>query len=115
MTNMTVQEVARIYKHSDFKLLIADYLDRHHLNFTNMIGGRCHSTWDCELPFDWIQIWSKMWIQLYSCHNSTTLLPSQGLHASLANAKWLFSHYDAAIISSDGNKDWLCNGLQGES
>ena len=56
-----------------------------------------------------------MWTQLYSCHDPTALLSSQALHTSPPSAKWPFSRYDTVIISSDGNKDWPCNGLQGGS
>ena len=114
MMNMTVNSTVQLYELPDFKLAITDYLDCHHPNFTHMIGGRRHSTLDCQLPFDHIQIWYKMQIQLYSSYNLNMLLLSQGLHASLSSVKWPFSHYDTVIISSDGNKDWPHNGLHGK-
>ncbi|KIM55476.1 hypothetical protein SCLCIDRAFT_134643, partial [Scleroderma citrinum Foug A] len=66
---------------------------------------------DCQLPFNHIQIWHKMRIQLRSSYDSKTLLPSQGLHASLASSTWPFGCYNHVIISSDGNNDWPHNGL----
>ena len=113
MTNMTVDGVAELYELPDFKPAIADYLDRHLPDFTHMIGGRRQSAPDCQLPFDRIQIWHKMRIQLRSSYDSKTLLPSQGLHASPASSTWPFGRYDHVIISSDGNNDWPRNGLLG--
>ena len=113
MTNMTVDSAAELYELPDFRPAIADYLDRHFPDFTHTIGGRRQSALDCQLPFNRIQIWHKMRIQLRSSHDSKTLLPSQGLHASPASTKWPFGRYDHVIISSDGNKDWPRNGLQG--
>lgn len=115
MTNMTIDDAAQLYELPDFKPAIADYLDRHHPNFTHTIGGRRQSTPDCQLQFDRIQIWSKMRIQLHSSYDSQTLLPPQGLHAAAASAKWPFGRYDTVIISGDGNKDWPHNGLRGET
>ena len=113
MTNMTVDGAAELYELPDFKPAIADYLDRHLPDFTHMIGGRHQSAPDCQLPFDRIQIWHKMRIQLRSSYNLKTLLPSRGLHASPASSTWLFGRYDHVIISSDGNNDWPRNGLLG--
>ena len=113
LTNMTVDRAAELYKLPNFKPAIADYLDRCLPDFTHTIGGRRQSAPDCQLPFSRIQIWHKMRIQLRSSYDFKTLLPSQGLHASPASAKWPFGRYDHAIISSDGNKDWPRNGLLG--
>ena len=110
---MTVDGAAELYELPDFRPAIADYLDRHTLDFTHTIGGRHQSAPDCQLPFNRIQIWHKMRIQLRSSYDSKTLLPSQCLHASPANSKWPFGRYDHVIISSDGNKDWPRNGLLG--
>ena len=109
MTNMTVDSAAELYELPDFRLAIADYLDRHFLDFTHTIGGRQQLALDCQLPFNRIQIWHKM----RSSHDSKTLLPSQALHTSPVSTKWPFGRYDHIIISSDGNKDWPRNGLQG--
>jgi hypothetical protein len=40
MTNATVDSATELYELPDLKPAIADYLDRHHPNFTHMIRGR---------------------------------------------------------------------------
>ena len=114
MTNMTIDSAAELYELPDFRPAIADYLDRHFPDFTHTIGGRRQSAPDCPLPFNCIQIWHKMRIQLRSSYDSKTLLPSQSLQASPASTKRPFGRYDHVIISSDGNKDWPRNGLLGQ-
>ncbi|KAI5987306.1 hypothetical protein EDD15DRAFT_2389609 [Pisolithus albus] len=113
MTNIDVDRAAELYGLPDFKPAMADYLARHHHNLTHTIRGRRRATPDCQLPFDHIQIWSKIRIQSYSSYDLKMLLPSQGLHVSPPTVNWLFGRYDSVIISRDGNKDWPHSGLHG--
>ncbi|KAI6004944.1 hypothetical protein EDD15DRAFT_2359872 [Pisolithus albus] len=113
MTNIDVDRAAELYGLPDFKPAMADYLARHHHNLTHTIGGRWRATPDCQLPFDHIQIWSKIRIQSYSSYDLKMLLLSQGLHVSPPTVNWPFGRYDSIIISRDGNKDWLHSGLHG--
>ncbi|KAI5995029.1 hypothetical protein EDD15DRAFT_2165284 [Pisolithus albus] len=113
MTNIDVDRAAELYGLPDFKPAMADYLARHHHNLTHMIGGRRRATPDCQLPFDHIQIWSKIRIQSYSSYDLKMLLPSQGLHVSPPTVNWPFGRYNSIIISRDGNKDWPHSGLHG--
>jgi hypothetical protein len=67
------------------------------------------------LPFDRIQLWNMVRLQLKSFHNPDIVLPAQTIHASPPGPGWPKGRQDAILVNVDTAYEWPKSGLSGES
>jgi hypothetical protein len=67
------------------------------------------------LPFDRVQLWNTVRLQLKSFHNPDIVLPAQTIHASPPGPGWPKGRWDAILVNVDTAYEWPKSGLSGES
>ena len=112
LTRMTVNKAAEIFKLDDLRPAIADYLERDATASAHVIRGRRRAPPTCKLPFERIQVWCKVRMQLKSYHEQR-LEPSQAVLAEPPSETWPCGRYDAVIVNVDPKFKWPRSHLEG--
>lgn len=113
---MLVDEAAELYKISDLRPALADFLQRLRSGVkAHNVAGRRTSAHNAYLPFDSLQIWSSFRIQSKSYHRPHTPLPPRTINASPPSDKtaWTFGRYDPMVLNGDPGSQWPKCGLTG--
>jgi hypothetical protein len=108
----TVDEVAAKFKLPDLRAALSDYV-RHMRDLrssTFTIGQRRLSPPDSELPFDHLQVWYSVRVQVRSANLSADVTTPHRICAEPPSPEWPFGRYDTAL-RSDGSTPGP--GLQG--
>jgi hypothetical protein len=112
LTRMTVDGVADVFELSDLRTALADYLECDAAASAHVIGGRRRALPNCRLPFEHIQVWCKVRMQLKSYHEQQ-LEPSQAVLAQPPSEAWPCGRYDAVIVNVDPTFKWPHSHLEG--
>ncbi|KAH7918561.1 hypothetical protein BV22DRAFT_1024408 [Leucogyrophana mollusca] len=114
LTNMTVNKTADTFGLRDLRPALADYLSRVQDGVTyHGIGGRRKAHAGCHLPFERIQVWCKLRLQLHSFHYPDLVEPSQAVNAFPPSRVWPYGKYDSVIINVNPEFNWPDSGLEG--
>ena len=111
LTNMTIDGAAETFLLDDLRAALGDYLERD-ATAVHVIGGRRRAPPNCNLPFERIQVWCKVRMQLKSYHEQR-LEPSQVIHAQPPSEAWPHGRYDAVIVNVDPKFKWPHSHLEG--
>jgi hypothetical protein len=76
------------------------------------IGGNRIGNSKSPLPFDNLQVWSKVKVQNCSFF-SHHVLPLQTINASPPSGSWTHGHSDVVLVNTDSGKVWPHSGLEG--
>ena len=68
---------------------------------------------DSLLPFDNLQVWTKLQVQNHSYFQPHHILPPQTINASPPSGSWTYGHSDIVLINTDNSKVWPHSGLEG--
>jgi hypothetical protein len=112
LTRMTVNKTAEIFELDDLRAALADYLERDAAASVHTIGGRRRATSDCKLPYERIQVWCKVRMQLRSYHEQR-IEPSQAVIAQPPSEAWPCGRYDAVIVNINPKFKWPHSHLEG--
>jgi len=112
---MLIDDAAREFDLPDLRPALADYVRRLESGWESAqaIGGRRTAHEASQLPFDSIQIWYKVRMQLRPYHDHQDLKPPQTLHASPASSDWPMGRFDAAFVNNNSGLRWPFSGLAG--
>jgi WD40 repeat protein len=92
---------------------LADSLDRVN-NGQPKIGGRRAANTNTPLPFDHLQVWTKVQLQNRPYHTPHHIIPLQTINALPLSEAWTSGRCDVVFINTD-NKVWPHSGLEGVS
>ena len=113
---LLVDEVAQMYHIPDLRPALADYLQRITTGGEQGpldIKGRRLSQANCDLPFDRLEVWKKVYLQSKAYHHPHTVLPSQSINALPPSNSSSLAQFDNAIMNVDSTKEWPYSGLNG--
>jgi hypothetical protein len=110
---LSVDEAMETFALPDLRGALVDFITRLENNTALAIGGRRTANPVAPLPFDDIQIWSRLQIQNKSYHAPHDVLPPQTVNASPPSNPWMFGHSDAVLINMDPSQVWPSSGLNG--
>jgi hypothetical protein len=113
LKTMSVKDVMEKFNLPDLHGALADFLtqvnDKNHFN----IGGRRIGNLNSPLPFDNLQVWTKVQVQNRSYFRPHHILPPQSINASPPSGSWTYGHSDVVLINTDNGKVWPQCGLEG--
>ena len=96
----------------DFWGTFADFL-RHCGSNAHLISGCQMADKNAELPFNHIQIWTKLQLQNRTYYAPHHVLPPQTVNAALISGAWTSSHSDVILVNTNPTQVWLASGLKG--
>jgi Plavaka transposase len=112
---MTISDIMGKFDLPDLCGALADFLDRLNGGQPLKIGGRRTADINSPLPFDHLQVWTKVQLQNRSYHTPHHILPPQTINALPPSEAWAFGRCDVVLINTDNNKVWPHSGLEGIS
>jgi hypothetical protein len=115
MKMMTIGDIMDKFKLPDLCGALADFLDRFNYGQPLKIGGRRAADANSPLPFDHLQVWTKVRLQNRSYHTPHHILPPQTINVLPPSEAWTPGLCDVVLINTDNNKVWPHSGLEGVS
>jgi hypothetical protein len=113
MKTMMISDVMDKFNLPDLCGALADFLDRVNDEQPLKIGSRRAANADSPLPFNHLQVWTKVQVQNCSYHAPHSILPPQTINALPPSGVWTSGRYDVVLINTDRNKVWPQSGLKG--
>ncbi|KAF9456576.1 hypothetical protein BDZ94DRAFT_1302461 [Collybia nuda] len=110
---LSVDCAMETFKLPDLCAALTDFITRFKDNDSLTIGGRRVARVDAQLPFDDIQIWTKLQLQNCSYHAPHNVLPPQTINVLPPLDSWTFGRSDTVLINSDRSKIWPMSGMEG--
>jgi hypothetical protein len=111
---LTIDEAMKKFNLPDLRGAFADFL-QHGGSNPSLMRGRRIADADTELPFDYIQIWTKLQVQNHAYYAPHNVLPSQTVNASPPSGSWTCGHSDVILVNIDPSQVWPASGLEGKS
>ena len=113
MKTMSIEDVMKTFNLPDLHGALADFLIRLNNDDPFQIGGRRIGNVNSPLPFDNLQVWTKVQAQNRSYFPPHHILPPQSINACPPSGSWTYGHSDVVLINTDDGKVWLQSGLEG--
>jgi len=110
---LSVDEAMKKFNLPDLCGALADFLSHSNYEDSSVIGGRRMAAVDTQLPFDELQIWTKIQLQNHSYHAPHNILPPQAVNASPPSGTWTFGRSDIILFNVDPSKVWPQSGIEG--
>jgi hypothetical protein len=110
---LSVDEAMKKFNLPDLRCALADFLAHSNYEDSFVIGGRRMAAVDTQLPFDELQIWTKIQLQNHSYHAPFNILPPQTVNASPPSGLWTFGRSDIILFNIDPSKVWPQSGIEG--
>jgi len=79
------------------------------------VKGRRLSQANCDLPFDRLEVWKKVYLQSKAYHHPHTVLPAQSINALPPSNSSSPGQFDNVVMNVDPTKEWPFSGLNGVS
>jgi hypothetical protein len=109
---LTIDDAMNKFNLPDLRGALADFF-QHSGNNPPLFGGRRTANANTQLPFDYIQIWTKLRLQNHAYHAPHNILPAQTVNASPPSESWIFGHSDVVLVNTDSSHVWPSSGLKG--
>ena len=115
MKTMSIEDVMKVFNLPDLRGALADFLTRIDNGIPFHIGGRRIGSIDSLLPFDNLQVWTKVQVQNRSYFPPHSILPPQTINSSPPSdsSGWTYGQSDVVLINTDNAKIWPHSGLEG--
>ena len=112
---LSVEDAMEKFALPDLRGALIDFLTRLEDNGVSAltIGGHRSANPTAPLPFDNIQIWTRLQIQNRSYYAPHDILPPQTVNASPPSSSWIFGRSDVALVNTDSSQIWPSSGLNG--
>jgi hypothetical protein len=98
---MSIGDAATKFNLEDLHAALAEFLSRMASRNPYIIGGRRMANVNDQLPFNDLQIWTKVHLQSRAYHAPHDILPSQTVNASPPLRPWTFGHSDVVLVNHD--------------
>ena len=114
---MSIDDAASKYQLPDLPLALSDYISRtgNGEGFVSLIGGRRIAQGGGKLPFDQLEIWTRVRLQGKAYHYPHNVLPPQTVNASPLLSEYPHGSCDSIVVNIDSTVKWLQSGLHGAS
>ena len=109
---LTINDAMNKFNLPDLRGALADFF-RHGGDNPPLVGGRRTANANAQIPFDYIQIWTKLRLQNHAYHAPHDILPAQTVNASPPSESWTFGHSDVVLVNTDSSHVWPSSGLKG--
>ena len=113
MKTMLIEDVMEKFNLPDLHGALADFLtqvnNKNYFHIGSCRIGDCNSL----LPFNNLQVWTKMQVQNCSYYPPHQVLPPQTINVSPPSGSWTYGHSNVVLINADHGKVWLHSGLEG--
>ncbi|KAH9015454.1 hypothetical protein EDB85DRAFT_1868605 [Lactarius pseudohatsudake] len=113
MKAMSVEDAMAKFNLPDLRGALADFLVRFDAGDPIQIGGRRVANRNSSLPFQSIQVWTKLQLQGRSYYAPNRVLSPQTVNASPPSESWPCGRSDVVLFNIDQNKVWPYSGLEG--
>ncbi|RDB31099.1 hypothetical protein Hypma_000008 [Hypsizygus marmoreus] len=112
---MSIHDVAVKFKLPNLHLALADYLNCVKNSDGTILTDDEPPTQNIRthLPFDMLEIWTKVRIQNRAYFAPHDILPAQTINTSPPSDSWPFGHSDTVLMNTDPNFSWPRGGLEG--
>ena len=110
---LSVDEAMTKFNLPDLCSALANFLAHSNYEDSFVIGGRQMAAVDTQLPFNQLQIWTKIQLQNCSYHAPFNILPPQSVNASPPSGPWTFGCSDTILFNVDPSKVWPQSGIEG--
>ena len=116
-TRMSIDDAASKYQLPDLRPALSDYVSRtsNGEGFVSLIGGRRIAQVGCELPFDQLEIWTRVRLQGRAYHYPHEVLPPEMVNASPPSSESPHGSRDTVVVNIDLTAKWPQSGLLGVS
>jgi hypothetical protein len=108
---LTIDDAMNKFNLPDLRGALADFFQR--VDNPPLVGGRRTANANTQLPFDCIQIWTKLRLQNHTYHAPHNILPAQTVNASPPSDSWTFGHSDVVLVNTDSSHVWPYSGFKG--
>ena len=110
-----VHEISRRFRIPDLIPSLAHFLSRAADGNRSLhtIGGRRPPTGVICLPFEKLEVWQGLRIQMKDHHNPRTVHPPQTICAIPPSEKWPLGRFDAVLVNTDPDKEWPHSKMTG--
>ena len=115
MKMMAIGNIIDKFSLPDLHGALADFLDWVNNGQPLKIGGRRAADTNSLLPFDHLQVWTKMQLQNRSYHALHHIFPPQTINALPPSEAWTSGPHDVVLVNIDGSKVWPHSSLEGVS
>ena len=115
MNTMAIGDIMDKFNLTDLCGALADFLDRVNNGRPLKVGGHRAADANTPLPFDHLQVWTKMQLQNRSYHTPHHILPPQTINALPPSEARTSGCCDVVLINTDSNKVLPHSGLEGVS
>jgi hypothetical protein len=117
MNKSTIDDVAKLFNIPDFKITLADYLDRIHTgrNPNQLIEGRRRPLDFQSIPFSHLRVWYNVRVQLKMVHKPTTAAQSYNVQCQPPSEDWPLGRHDTVLLCNDTSLTWPGSGIKGDS
>ena len=109
---LTINDAMNKFNLPDLRGALADFF-RHGGDNPPFVGGRRTANANAQIPFDYIQVWTKLRLQNHAYHAPHNILPAQTVNASPPSESWTFGHSDVVLVNTDSFHVWPSSGLKG--
>jgi hypothetical protein len=110
---MSIEAAMEMFRLPDLRGALADFLTRANDKDPFQIGGHRVGNVNSPLPFDNLQVWTKVQVQNRSYFPPHHILPPQTINASPPSGSWMYGRSDIVLINTDNGKVWPQSGLEG--
>ncbi|KIL54380.1 hypothetical protein M378DRAFT_182564, partial [Amanita muscaria Koide BX008] len=112
---MSIEDVMTRFNLPDLRRALADFLSRVNNKGSFHIGGRRTSDINSPLPFDNLQVWTKVQVQNRAYFPPNCILPPQTINVSPPSGSWTYGWSDVVLLNTDDSKVWPHSGLEGHN
>jgi Plavaka transposase len=109
---LTINDAMKSFNLPDLRGALADFF-QHGGDNPPLVGGRRTANANAQIPFDCIQIWTKLRLQNHAYHAPHNILPAQTVNALPPSESWTFGHSDVVLVNTDSSHVWPSSGLKG--
>jgi hypothetical protein len=116
--HMTLQEASDKFKLLDLVPALKYFqlrLETGNQNSLYAVGGRRPSVDGVILPFEKVEVWTSVLLQVKDYHHPEIVRDPERLNALPPNKEWPEGRYDIAFANTDPNFVWPCSDLSGLS
>lgn len=118
-SRMTIGDAATKFGLPDLRPALGDYMiwlaGQNREASNRNIGGRRHSTQDCQLSFTHVEVWNHVRLQTRSYHSPNAPLPAHTINACPPSTEWPLGRNDSVLVNCDPSEEWPQSGLAGRS
>ncbi|KAF8228858.1 hypothetical protein L208DRAFT_1289319, partial [Tricholoma matsutake] len=113
MKIMSIEAVMEMFNLPDLCGALVDFLTWANNKDPFQVGGHRIGDINSPLPFDNLQVWTKVQVQNHCYLPLHCVLPPQTINASPPSDSWTYGQSDVVLINTNNGTVWPQSGLEG--